>query len=101
MLTVAKVQRANDGAVVLEPMRQQVADLRASQAPGFLPPFALSAIVWDKDAKRRFVVLNERILHEGEFLGEAQVLRIHPDRVVLLHHNDEIIERLHTREGEQ
>jgi type II secretory pathway predicted ATPase ExeA len=101
MLTVAKVQRADDGAVVLDPIRQQATDLRASPAPGLLPPFTLSAIAWDKDAKRRFVVLNERILHEGEFLGEAQVLRIHPDRVVLLHHNDEIIERLHTRESER
>jgi type II secretory pathway predicted ATPase ExeA len=101
MLTVANVQRAEDGAVVLDPIRQQVTDLRPSPAPGFLPPFTLSAIAWDKDAKRRFVVLNERILHEGEFLGEARVVRIHPDHVVLVHHNDEIIERIYTREGEQ
>ncbi len=101
MLTVAKVQRADDGAVVLGPIRQQVTDRRPSPASGFLPPFTLSAIVWDKDAKRRFVVLNERIVHEGEFLGEARVVRIHPDHVVLVHDNDEIIERIYTREGEQ
>jgi len=101
MLTVAQVQRADDGAVVLSPIRQEATDLRATPAPGLLPPFTLSAIAWHKDAKRRFVMINERILHEGEFLGEAQVLRIHPDRVVLLHHNEEIIERLHTRDGEQ
>jgi hypothetical protein len=101
MLTVAQVQRADDGAVVLGPIRQQAADLRVTPAPGLLPPFTLSAIAWHKDAKRRFVMINERILHEGEFLGEARVLRIHPDRVVLLHHNEEIIERLHTRDGEQ
>jgi type II secretory pathway component PulC len=97
---VAKVRQANDDAVVLGQTRQQVTDLRATEASGFLPPFTLSAIVWDKDAKKRFVVLNEQVLHEGDFLGEARVLRINPDHVVLLHHNDEIIERLHTRDGE-
>jgi hypothetical protein len=62
-------------------------------------PFTLSAIAWDEDAKRRFVVLNERILHEGEFLGETRVLRIHSDHVILLHRNEQIIERMSTREG--
>jgi type II secretory pathway predicted ATPase ExeA len=100
MLTVAKVRPADDDAVALGQTRQQVTGLRATEAPSFLPPFTLSAIVWDKDAKKRFVVLNEQVLHEGDFLGEARVLRINPDHVVLLHHNDEIIKRLHTRDGD-
>lgn len=47
------------------------------------------------------MVLNERILHEGEFLGETRVLRIHLDHVVLVSHNYQIIERIYTREGVQ
>jgi type II secretory pathway predicted ATPase ExeA len=101
MLTVAKVGRGDDGGVVVGPIRKDFAEMRAAAAPGLSPPFILSAIAWDEDPGRRFVVLNERILHEGEFLGETRVLRIHLDHVVLLHHNEQIIERIYTREGGQ
>ena len=101
MLTVAQVGRGDDGGVVVDPVREEAADMRFSAAPGLSPPFTLSAIAWDEDPKRRFVVLNERILHEGEFLGETRVLRIHLDHVVLVSHNYQIIERIYTREGVQ
>ena len=101
MLTVAQVGRGEDGGVVVGPVRKEVAEMRSSAVPGLLPPFILSAIAWDEDPRRRFVLLNERILHEGEFLGETRVLRIHLDHVVLLHHNQQIIERMYTREAGQ
>ena len=101
MLTVAQVGRGDDGGVVVGTVRKEAAEMRSSAVPGLLPPFILSAIAWDEDPRRRFVVLNERILHEGEFLGETRVLRIHLDHVVLLHHNQQIIERMYTREGGQ
>jgi hypothetical protein len=101
MLTVAQIERDDDGGVVVGPVRKEVAAMRSAAAPSLLPPFVLSAIAWDEDPGRRFVVLNERILHEGEFLGETRVLRIHLDHVVLLHHNQQIIERIYTREGGQ
>jgi type II secretory pathway predicted ATPase ExeA len=101
MLTVAQVGRADDGGVVVDPVRKEIAEMNASTAPGLLPPFTLSAIAWDEDPRRRFIVLNERVLHEGEFLGETRVLRIHEDHVVLLNHNEQIIERIYTRDGGQ
>ena len=101
MLTVAQVGRGDDGGVVVGPVRKEVAEMRSPAVSGLLPPFILSAIAWDEDPRRRFVVLNERILHEGEFLGETRVLRIHLDHVVLLNHNQQIIERIYTREGGQ
>jgi type II secretory pathway component PulC len=96
---VAQVGRGDDGGVVVGPVRKEVAEMSASKAPSLWPPFTLSAIAWDEDPRRRFVVLNERILHEGEFLGETRVLRIHEDHVVLLNHNEQIIERIYSREG--
>lgn len=99
VLTVAEVGRGDDGGVVVGPVRKEIAEMRSSAVPGLVPPFTLSAIAWDDDPRRRFVVLNERILHEGEFLGETRVLRIHLDHVVLLNQNQQIIERIYTREG--
>jgi hypothetical protein len=99
VLTVAEVGRGDDGGIVVGPVRKEIAEMRSSAVPGLLPPFTLSAIAWDDDPRRRFVVLNERILHEGEFLGETRVLRIHLDHVVLLNQNQQIIERIYTREG--
>jgi type II secretory pathway predicted ATPase ExeA len=99
MLTVAQVGRGDDGGVVVGPVRKEAAEMRATASPGLWPPFTLSAIAWDEEPRRRFVVLNERILHEGEFLGETRVLRIHVDHVVLLNQNQQIIERIYTREG--
>ncbi|HVO83263.1 MAG TPA: AAA family ATPase [Syntrophobacteria bacterium] len=101
LLTVAKVGRDDDGEVVVGPVRQKVAEMRSSLSSTLPPPFTLSAIAWDEDPRRRFVVLNESILHEGEFLGETRVLRIHEDHVVLLNHNEQIIERIYTRDGGQ
>jgi hypothetical protein len=61
-----------------------------------LPGINLSAIAWDEDKARRLVVLNDEILHEGEFCGDARVLRIQPEYVVLLYRNEQFIKRIHT-----
>ena len=99
MLTVAQVGRGDDGGLIVGPARKEAGEMRSLAAPGLVPPFTLSAIAWDEDPRRRFVVLNERILHEGEFLGATRILRIHLDHVVLLNQNQQIIERIYTREG--
>lgn len=59
-----------------------------------LPGIKLSAIAWDDNQARRLVVINDKILHEGEFFGEARVLRIHPEHVVLLYRNEHVIKKI-------
>jgi type II secretory pathway predicted ATPase ExeA len=65
---------------------------------GALPGLDLNAIAWDEDPSRSMVVLNEHILHEGDFLGGIRVLRIHPNYVVLLRNNEHVIMRMHFEE---
>jgi hypothetical protein len=66
------------------------------KTPAGLVEINLSAIAWDEDKARRLVVLNDEILHEGEFCGDARVLRIHPEYVVLLYRNEQFTKRIHT-----
>jgi hypothetical protein len=42
----------------------------------------LSAIAWDENSDQRLAVINDKILHEGDLIGGATVLRINPDHVV-------------------
>ncbi len=58
----------------------------------------LSAIAWDEDPARCIAVVNNRIVHEGDFLGEARVLRIKPDHIVLIYGNEHVIKGIHTTE---
>ena len=60
------------------------------------PHIKLCAIAWDENPYKSIAVLNDKILHEGDFLGEVRILRIKPDRVVLMQGNDHIIKRIHT-----
>jgi outer membrane protein OmpA-like peptidoglycan-associated protein len=65
-----------------------------------LPDLELSAIAWDEDRDRSIAVLNHRIVHEGDFVGEIRVLQIKPNHVVLLSGNDHIIKKIHVQENE-
>ena len=65
-----------------------------------LPDLELSAIAWDEDRDRSIAVLNHRIVHEGDFVGEIRVLQIKPNHVVLLSGNEHIIKKIHVEEKE-
>jgi outer membrane protein OmpA-like peptidoglycan-associated protein len=69
--------------------------------PDLLPNLKLNAIAWDKDPEDSIAVLNDRIVHEGDFLGEVRVLRIKPNHVVLLHGDVHVIKKIHKEEIEQ
>lgn len=60
-----------------------------------LPDLKLSAIAWDENPERSIAVLNDRIVHEGDFLGNVRVLRIKPNQVVLLRGDEHIIKKIH------
>ncbi len=65
-----------------------------------LPDLVLSAIAWDENRDRSIAVLNDRIVHEGDFVGNVRVLQIKPNRVVLLRGNEHIIKKIHAEEKE-
>ena len=58
--------------------------LSASEVPALSELFGskLNAIAWDENPEKRLAVLDDRILHEGDLVGGATVLRINPDHVV-------------------
>ena len=66
-----------------------------------LPDIKLNAIAWDENPERSIAVLNERIVHEGDFLGEVRVLRIKPNHVVLLQGDVHVIKKIYKEEREQ
>ena len=65
-----------------------------------LPDLELSAIAWDENRAHSIAVLNHRIVHEGDFIGEVRVLQIKPNHVVLLSGNEHIIKKIHVEEKE-
>jgi general secretion pathway protein A len=69
--------------------------------PDLLPNLKLNAIAWDRDPENSIAVLNDRIVREGDFLGEVRVLRIKPNHIVLLQGDVHIIKKIHKEEREQ
>ncbi len=65
-----------------------------------LPDLELSAIAWDENRDRSIAVLNDRIVHEGDFIRDVRVLQIKPNQVVLLRGNEHIIKKIHVEEKE-
>lgn len=63
-----------------------------------LPDLELSAIAWDENRAHSIAVLNHRIVHEGDFIGEVRVLQIKPNHVVLLSGDEHIIKKIHVEE---
>jgi outer membrane protein OmpA-like peptidoglycan-associated protein len=66
-----------------------------------LPHVKLNAIAWDENPESSIAVLNDRIVHEGDFLGDVRVLRIKPNHVVLLHGDEHVIKKIHKEDKEQ
>jgi outer membrane protein OmpA-like peptidoglycan-associated protein len=66
-----------------------------------LPHIKLNAIAWDENPGSSIAVLNDRIVHEGDFLGDVRILRIKPNHVVLLHGDEHVIKKIHREDREQ
>jgi general secretion pathway protein A len=81
-----------------EIIEDQIQESLARSGSTALPDIKLSAIAWDENQARRLVVINDKILHEGEFIGEVRVLRVHPEHVVLLYRNEHVIKRIHAEQ---
>jgi hypothetical protein len=60
--------------------------------------YKLSAIAWDEDPDQRLAVINDRILHEGDLLGGATVLRINPDHVVFSDRGEVFIKKINSEQ---
>jgi outer membrane protein OmpA-like peptidoglycan-associated protein len=93
--------RTTHAAAIFGPLGEQPGSSMQMLATHDQPDLRLSAIAWDEDPARCIAVVNDRIVHEGEFLGELRVLRIKPDHIVLNYGNEHIIKGIHTREEEQ
>ena len=63
-------------------------------APAELFSCKLNAIAWDQNPAQRLAVLDDRILHEGDLVGGATVLRINPDHVVFSSQNEVFIKKM-------
>jgi general secretion pathway protein A len=101
MLTELEATQADNPASILDPLGKRLADNTQMWATADLPDIRLSAIAWDEDPDRCIAVVNDRIVHEGDFLGEVRVLRIMPDHIVLLYGNEHVIKGIHTQEEKQ
>jgi hypothetical protein len=86
-------QAQSMGAALVTPEFEPAAPTTASTSAGLLsasevPAIAelfeckLSAIAWDENSDQRLAVVNDRIVHEGDLIGGAAILRINPDHVV-------------------
>jgi type II secretory pathway component PulC len=58
----------------------------------------LNAIAWDENPDQRLAVINDRILHEGDLVGGATVLRINPDHVVFSDRGDVFIKNINSEQ---
>jgi hypothetical protein len=72
--------------------------LPASEMPSLDELFRckLGAIAWNENPAQRLAVLDDRILHEGDVLGGATVLRINPDHVVFDYRGELFIKKINS-----
>ena len=75
-------------------------NLAASEVPALAELFSLkvNAIAWDENPDQRLVVIGDRILHEGDLLGGATVLRINPDHVVFSERGEVFIKEINSEQ---
>ncbi len=93
----SQTSRTTHTAVILDPIGELPGSSSELLATGDEPALRLSAIAWDEDPARCIAVVNDKIVHEGDFLGELRVLRINHDHIVLIQGNEHIIKSIHTR----
>jgi len=74
--------------------------LPASEFPPLAELFSLklNAIAWDENPDQRLAVIGDRILHEGDLLGGATVLRINPDHVVFSDRGEVFIKEINSEQ---
>jgi len=74
--------------------------LTTSEIPAIDELFSckLNAIAWDENPDQRLAVINDRILHEGDLVGGATVLRINPDHVVFSDRGDVFIKNINSEQ---
>ena len=74
--------------------------LPASEFPPFAELFSLklNAIAWDENPDQRLAVIGDRIIHEGDLLGGATVLRINPDHVVFSDRGEVFIKEINSEQ---
>ena len=74
--------------------------LTVSEIPALDELFSckLGAIAWDENPDQRLAVMNDRILHEGDVLGGATVLRINPDQVVFSYRDEVFIKKINSEQ---
>jgi outer membrane protein OmpA-like peptidoglycan-associated protein len=94
----SQISRTTHTAVILDPIGELPGSGSELLATGDATTIRLNAIAWDKDPARCIAVVNDKIVHEGDFLGELRVLHINPDHIVLIHGNEHIIKSIYTRE---
>jgi len=72
--------------------------LPASEFPPFAELFSLklNAIAWDENPDQRLAVIGDRILHEGDLVGGATVLRINPDHVLFSDRGEVFIKEINS-----
>ncbi len=83
---------------IIESLEERMAEETQMSPIDALPDLKLSAIAWDEDASKSIAVLDDKILHEGDFLGDVRLLRIKPNHVVLIHEDEHVIKRIHKLE---
>jgi hypothetical protein len=93
-----------DGRTQLADLQPQsmgkAGNLAASEVPALAELFSLkvNAIAWDENPDQRLVVIGDRILHEGDLLGGATVLRINPDHVVFSERGEVFIKEINSEQ---
>ena len=74
--------------------------LPASEVPALSELFSskLNAIAWDENPEQRLAVIDDMILHEGDLIGGATVLRINPDHVVFSERGEVFIKEINSEQ---
>ncbi|MEJ2431063.1 MAG: hypothetical protein P8075_19425 [Deltaproteobacteria bacterium] len=74
--------------------------LPASEVPALSELFTskLNAIAWDENPEKRLAVIGDRLLHEGDLVGEATVLRINPNNVVFSDRGEVTIKEINAKQ---
>jgi hypothetical protein len=74
--------------------------LPTSEVPALseLFSFKLNAIAWDENPEQRLAVIADRILHEGDLIGGATVIRINPDHVVFSDRGEVFIKEINSEQ---
>jgi len=74
--------------------------LPASEFPPLAELFSLklNAIAWDENPDQRLAVIGDRILHEGDLVGGATVLRINPDHVLFSDRGEVFIKEINSEQ---